>query len=195
MRRHGSDGVISGGKHASRASSFAGYGGYKSQLKSLDEVKDEVTASPPATSPTGMYERIEMLDVLQVGAGDGRASGDASVVTTEPESETGDGDSVSLPPPPLTSSTILSAVELDDTSAKRSGEARYFTYDVRTPTASSVSSAKIDVHVSATDFESGFSLVESPGHRIRATDSLQPSGAESTKEDDKRNSKEANTHF
>jgi hypothetical protein len=189
--------MTSGGKHTSRSSSFAGY---RSALNALDEVKDEVTASPPATSPTGMYERIEMADVLQVGRGDAaeRASSDigdvsaaASIkddVTTE--SETGDGDSVSLPPPPPTASTVLSP-DLDH--AKRGG-ARYFTYDVTTPAASAVSSAKADVHVSATDSDSGFSL-ESPGRQIRAADSVQSSGAASSKDDDKRNSKDANTHF
>ncbi|KAL8576680.1 hypothetical protein ACOMHN_025155 [Nucella lapillus] len=149
-------------------------GGRRSSLNVLSEVNE---APAPITSPTGLYERIEMLDVLRVG--ENRAERDSK--DSEVNSETAnfrDDEVVSLPPSKAT--TVVSEKD-----------GHVFTYNVTsTPTT------QAEVHATSEVIDSrgggkgegsfsadgkkeeGTFSVDSPGEMIRDSDSLRGKGSE-----------------
>ena len=141
----------------SRPASRASFAGRRSSLNILSEVKEVTT---PLQSPTGMYERIEMTDVLKVGETKGK---DRSGNTTEPNSESAslrDAEVVSMQA--STATTVLS---------DRDEHVFTFNHLTSTPT-------QAEVHASQTGAaaEAAF-YVDSPGNLIRATDTMAMDGS------------------
>lgn len=165
------------GQHKdSRPTSRASFAGRRSSLNILSEVKEVTT---PLQSPSGLYERIEMSDVLKLGGGRDGADGGAlkDPEETEPNSETASFRDVEVTSAtqPSTTSTVLP--DKDD---------RFFSYDV----VGSVTPTQAEVHASPSNGAADFH-VESPGRLIRATDSLEPD----TSSDKRGQSFSANTRF
>ncbi|KAK7111424.1 hypothetical protein V1264_011059 [Littorina saxatilis] len=148
----------------SRPVSRASFGGRRSSLNILSEVKEVTT---PLQSPTGLYERIEMTDVFRVGdSGTGDEENGVSAKDsdeTEPNSETASYRGMEeMSEQPITATTVLSA-DRDST---------VFNYDL---TSTPVTQA--DVHYSSQGTGGSATFpVQSPGGLIRATDSLEPTG-------------------
>ena len=187
MRRSAESGQARGD---SRPTSRASFAGRRSSLNILSEVKEVVT--PPAQSPTGLYERIELTDVLQVGGGRDRDRDthrgrdrdreEASAGTgggtakdpegTEPNPETASFRDVELAPSPSTATTTVFSEKGDD---------RFFNYDL-VPSPAAPTQAEVHVPRAQTGAGAGAGAgaevgaaafqVESPGRMIRATDSL-----------------------
>ncbi|XP_076459203.1 chitin synthase chs-2-like [Babylonia areolata] len=151
----------------SRPTSRGSFAGHRSSLDILSEVKEVAT---PQTSPTGLYERIEMQDVLRVGE-EKAAERDSSKgpEDSEPNSETAsfrEEDVVSIPP--STATTVLSDRE----------DGHVFSYQVTsTPTTQAEVHATTAGDPQDSRAQDSFSR-DSPGQLIRASVSQGGKGSE-----------------